>query len=450
MRFISTQLLLLVVFVHSLHAQQSMSLKEAIDFGVKNSYSVRMSQADMEKSEKKVREVLAYGLPQVNANGQFQHFITLPTTVIPANAFNPFAPADELVGVKFGTDFNVTGSIQASQLLFDGSYLVGLQASRNLANFSRLAVERSKVEATAEIEKAYYTAVVADENVKTIENMVTVLEKLYNETKLIFDNGLTESQDVDQIQLTVMNLKNGLSRAKLMRDAAYMTLKMQMGMSVEQELKLSDTPQNIVSSVALEQFGKDTFDPTTNVDYQMMQTQVTLNELNMRNEKMKYYPSLNAFFTQQYQAFRNDFDFFENKPWYPATIWGVQMQVPIFSSGMRNAKVAQTRIEMEKSQINLQQVDQALRIQSYMAQTEFLTALDAYNYQKESLALAESIQSKTLLKYKQGLASSLELSQAQNQYLNQQTNYITSLFNLLSAKAQLDRINSKSAGAITK
>jgi outer membrane protein len=405
-----------------------------------------MRKVGKERSER----YLAIGLPQISANGEFQHFITLPTTVIPASAFNPFAPADELVGVKFGTDFNVTGSIQASQLIFDGSYLVGLQASKNLANLSRLNVERSKIEAAAEIEKAYYTCVVAEENVKTLENMIVVLEKLAGETNAIFENGLTESQDVDQIKLTVMNVKNSLTRAKLMRDAAYMTLKLQMGMPVDQQITLSDNPQSIVSTLPLEQLAGYTFDPAANVDYQMMQTQVMLNELNMRNEKMKYYPSMAAFFTQQYQAFRNDFDFFADKPWYPATIWGVQMQVPIFSSGMRNARVEQMKIEMEKSKINLQQVDQALRVQAMMAQTQFLSALDAYNFQKESLALAESIQSKTLLKYKQGMASSLELSQSQNQYLSSQAAFIASLFDLLSAKAQLDKVNTRVAGTTSK
>lgn len=445
------KILLLIAWFLSpaVFAQQRFSLKDAVEFGKKNNYSVRMSQSDMQKSEKKVREVLAIGLPQVSASGQFMNYINLPTTVIPANAFNPAAPADELVGLKFGTDYNVTGTLTASQLLFDGSYLVGLQASKNLANLSRLNVERSEREAEAEISKAYYTAVVADENVKTIDNTVLLMEKLYQETKAVFENGLTESQDVDQINLTVSNLKNALSRAKLMRDASYMNLKLQMGMSLEQELALTETPEQIIASVGLEQISPENFDPKSNVDYQMLETQVRLNELNMKNEQMKYYPSLNAFFTQQYQAFRNEFDFFQDKPWYPATFWGVQMQIPIFSSGMRNAKVAQNRIELEKTEINLQQVDQALQLQSYMARTEYITALDAYKLQKESLALAESIQNKTLIKYKQGVASSMELTQAQNQYLEQQGNYIASLFNLLSAKASLDRINSKSSSPAT-
>ncbi|MBX7094187.1 MAG: TolC family protein [Flavobacteriales bacterium] len=438
------------VFALSAYGQQSMTLKDALDYGMKNNYSVKMSQADMEKSEKKVREVLAIGLPQINASGQFMNYLNLPTTVVPANAFNPSAPADQLIGLKFGTDYNVTGSVTASQLLFDGSYLVGLQATKNLANLSRLNVERTQREAQAEISKAYYTAVVADENVKTLENTVALMEKLLNETKAVFQNGLTESQDVDQIQLTVTNLKNALSRAKLMKDASIMSLKLQMGMPLEQELVIGENTDAIIGSVGLEQISLEGFDPSGNVDYQMLATQVKLNELNMQNEKMKYYPSLNAFFTHQYQAFRNDFDFFKDKPWYPATFWGVQMQIPIFSSGMRNAKVAQTRIEMEKSEINLQEIDQALKIQSYLARTEYVTSLDAFKLQKESLALAESIQNKTLIKYKQGLASSMELTTAQNQYLTQQANYISALFNLLSAKVGLDKINSKTQPSTTK
>ena len=423
-----------------LFAQQTLSLQEAVEYGVKNNYSIKMSDQDFQKSERKVREILAIGLPQISANGSFTNYINIPTSVIPANAFNPSAPPDELVPVQFGTDFNVTGTISVTQLLFDGSYLVGLQATKNLANLSRLNIERTERDVRNEIAKAYYTALVADENVKTLKQTLEVSTKLLDGLKIILENGLNEQQDVDQLILTVSTIKNALARAELMRNASYLALKLQMGMTLETEITLSDNLEAVISALNLESFAATEFNVEQNLDYQMLSTQVALNELNMDNEKMKNYPSLGAFFNHQYQAYRLEFDFFADKPWYPATMWGLQLQVPIFSSGMRKAKIAQARIEMEKSEINLQQLDQALKVQAYVAKSEFLNAVDAYRLQKESLALAESIQNKTLAKYKEGIVSSLDLNQAQNQYLTQQINYINSLFTLLTAKANFEKL----------
>lgn len=422
------------------YAQLELNLEQAIQTGIKNNYSVRLSQFDMEKSQKKVREILAIGLPQVNAEGNFNNFVNLPTTVIPANMFNPNAPSDELLGVKFGTDFSVTGSVTLTQLLFDGSYIVGLQATKNLAALSQMMVKRTENETKNEIIRAYYTAIVADENIKTLKATLDVVSKIANETKIISDNGLIESQDAEQLQLTVSTLKNALSRAEMMREASYLSLKMQMGLSLDTTITLTENMDAILASNDFNALKESALNLNQNLDHKMLETQITLNGLNMNNEKMKYYPSLGAFFTQQYQAFRNDFDFFADKPWYPATIWGLQLKVPVFSSGMRNARVEQAKVELEKSKVQLEQLDRALQLQTYISKAELTNAINSFNTQKEALALAESIQRKTMVKYKEGVVSSLELTMAQNQFLTAQANYIAAVFNLLSAKASLEKI----------
>ena len=262
-------------------SQQSFSLKEAKEYGKQNSYVLKNSRSDLEKSEKKVKEVLAIGLPQVNIEGTFQHFLNLPTTVIPANAFNPMAPADELIGVQFGTDFNVTGALKASQLLFDGSYLVGLQATRSIAQLSMLSVSKSVIEVENEITKAYNNVLVAQESVKTLKMIVENTEKLFKETKAIYETGLSEEQDVDQLDLTLTNLKNNLKRAEMMEEAAVLTLKLHMGMDLETPITLSDSMETLTGDVNAEQLSGESFSLENNVDHQMMETQVRLSELNM-------------------------------------------------------------------------------------------------------------------------------------------------------------------------
>jgi len=431
--------LLLFISFHS-YSQLSLNIDQAIETGVKNNYAVRISKMEMEKSELKVREILGIGMPQINATGGFTNFVNLPTTVIPANMFNPNAPADELLGVKFGTDFNVSASLTVSQLLFDGSYIVGLQATKNIANLSQIAGKRTENEIKNEILRAYYTAIISDENIKTLNASLETISKISNETNIIADAGLIESQDAEQLQLTVSTIKNAISRAEMMREASYLSLKMQMGVDIDTAIILTENMETILAATDFNALKELSLNTSENLDHKMVETQIVLNGLNMKNEKMKYYPNLGAFFTQQYQAFRNDFDFFQDKPWYPATIWGLSMNVPIFSSGMRNARVEQTRVEMEKSKIQLIQLDEALQLQVYISKAELTNAINTFENQKEALVLAESIQRKTMVKYKEGVISSIELSMAHNQYLTAQGNYIGSVFNLLSAKASLEKI----------
>lgn len=421
------------------NAQKSFTLEEARKYALENSYTLKSADAELRKSEQKIKEILAIGLPQVNANGSFQNNLVLPTTVLPANAFNPMADPDELIGIKFGTDFNVTGALTVSQLIFDGSYLVGLEATKGLKTLNELMIKKSEQDVLKEVTKAYYSVIVAAENEKTLRHSLAKVQKIYNETKIILENDLIESQDVDQLQITVSTLTNAVNRAERMKLLATQMLKFQIGLKLEEEIILSDSlllQTDSLSGITPEA----TMAPDKNVDHQLLMTQIMLNELDMKNQKMGYYPSMAAFFTQQYQAFRNDFNFFANQPWYPATIWGIQLSIPIFSSGMRQAKVEQAKINLEKSKIQMEQLDQSLQLRMFSLVTEFTSAAETVATEKQTLALADDIQRKTLVKYREGFASSLELAQSQNQYLGAQANYINALYSLLNAQAEIDHL----------
>ena len=328
-------------------AQNAFTLEQAQKFALENSYTIKSSEADLRKSEQKVKEILAIGLPQINAAGTFQNNLVLPTTVLPANAFNQMVDPDDLIAIKFGTNFNVTGSLTVTQLIFDGSYLVGLEATKGLKKLNELMIEKSAQDVLKELTKAYYSVLVAGENEKTLQLSLAKIQKVYNETKIIFDNGLIESQDVDQLQITISTLNNAVNRAGRMKSVALEMLKFHMGMKADQTLSLTDSLLLTNDSITQTNASTD-LSMGDNVDKQLLATQIMLNELDMKNQRMGYYPSLGAFFTQQYQALRNDFNFFGNYPWYPATIWGIQLNIPIFSSGMRKAKVEQAKINIEK------------------------------------------------------------------------------------------------------
>ena len=352
-------IILILLCPEIVSAQNAFTLEQAQKFALENSYIIKSIEADLRKSEQKIKEILAIGLPQINAAGTFQNNLVLPTTVLPANAFNPMANPDDLIGIKFGTDFNVTGSLTVTQLIFDGSYLVGLEASKGLKKLNELMIEKSAQDILKEVTKAYYSVLVAGENEKTLQLSLAKIQKIYNETKIIFDNGLIESQDVDQLQITISTLNNAMNRAGRMKSVALEMLKFHMGMKADQTLSLTDSLLLTNDSITQTNASTD-LSLGDNVDKKLLATQIMLNELDMKNQRMGYYPSLGAFFTQQYQALRNDFNFFGNYPWYPATIWGIQLNIPIFSSGMRKAKVEQAKINIEKSKIQMEQLEQEL------------------------------------------------------------------------------------------
>ena len=420
-------------------AQNAFTLEQAQKFALENSYTIKSSEADLRKSEQKVKEILAIGLPQINAAGTFQNNLVLPTTVLPANAFNPMANPDDLIAIKFGTNFNVTGSLTVTQLIFDGSYLVGLEATKGLKKLNELMIEKSAQDVLKEVTKAYYSVLVAGENEKTLQLSLAKIQKVYNETKIIFDNGLIESQDVDQLQITISTLNNAVNRAGRMKSVALEMLKFHMGMKADQTLSLTDSLLLTNDSISQTNASTD-LSLEDNVDKQLLATQIMLNELDMKNQRMGYYPSLGAFFTQQYQALRNDFNFFGNYPWYPATIWGIQLNIPIFSSGMRNAKVEQAKINIEKSKIQMEQLEHSLQFRLVALMSDLKNSVETFKTEKESLALADDIQRKSLIKYKEGFISSLELSMAQNQYLNAQANYINALYSILNTQTEIDHL----------
>lgn len=438
MKKVKILFVLLAVPIFSI-GQNNFTLEQAKKYSLEHSYTLKSSETEFKKSEQKIREILAIGLPQISAQGSFQNNLVLPTTVIPANAFNPMADPDELVGLKFGTDYNVTGSVTVNQLIFDGSYLVGLQATKGLARLNELMIKKSEQDVLNEVTKAYYAVIVASENSRTLRHSLEKTQKIYDETKVIFDNGLIESQDVDQLQITLSTLQNAVSRSERMKNVAIEMLKFQMGMPLDQTLTIADSLFSNTDSLG-NNIPTTTMNYESNIDHQLLKTQVMLNELDMKNQRMGYYPSLGAFFTQQYQALRNDFDFFADKPWYPATIWGIQLNIPIFSSGMRKAKVEQAKLNIEKSQIQLEQLDQSLQLRLFSLVNEYTTSSESVKTQKASLALADDIQRKSLIKYKEGVISSLELTQAQNQYLSAQSNYINALYALVNAQAEIDHL----------
>lgn len=419
--------------------EQAFTLKQAQEYALKNNYQRISAEKDVLIAKKKVMETTGIGLPRVDAEAQFQNFLELPVSLVPASVFNPNAPANQFSELRFGTDYNTTAKITATQLLFDGSYIVGLQASRTYKSFAEKSLEKTEIMVREDVAQAYYLCLVADENLKILKNIAESTAKLLDETTRVYQEGFAEEQSVDQLQLTVNNINNSLSEAERQKAIALNFLKFQMGLDLSSTISLTDNIDGLLGEVSAEDAFAKEFKVESNIEHQIIKVNEDLMKLNLRKERFAFAPSLAAFFNHQQQNMSNKFEVFSGGTWYPSTLWGLSLKLPIISGGMRLAKMGQAKLDYEKAVNTTKQVEQSLMLQVQQAKSSYTSSYSIYTNQKDGLRIAEKINNNSVKKYTEGLISSMELTQTQTQYLETEAKYIKSLLDLFNSTSQLKK-----------
>jgi len=440
---------------------QKFSLKEAQAYASKNNYTIKNAIKDINIARGKIRETTAIGLPQVSGSVSYNNMLDIPTMMLPdfltpsiigTNVRYGVLPSSYLdsisygaaIPVQFGTQHNASFSASISQLVFNGEYIVGLQAAKIFLELSQKSLTKSEMDIKEMVAQSYFLVLVAEENKKILKINYENLKKTLSETKEMYNEGFVEETDVDQLQLTTTNLKNILASVERQTKVAYRLLKFQMGLDLSQKIELTENLEDILNQANIQLLFVQEFDINGHIDYQLLKTQEGLSILNLKRQKSAYLPSMAAFFSYQKSALRREFDFFESgKDWYPTTILGFQLEVPIFSSGMKHFKVRQATEELDKIRNTKLQVEQGLLLEVEQARNDFSTAQEKYFNEKENMELSKKIYDKTLLKYQEGVSSSYELTQTQSQYVNTQSNYFNSIFEFLNARSKLEKILTK-------
>jgi outer membrane protein len=433
-----------IIITTSGNAQEvkSFTLQEAINQALQHNYELAQSKLDIEISKRKVKETTAIGLPQVNGEANYNNYIDIPTQVAEASVFDPTAPPGILVPLQFGLPNSMSAGITASQLLFDGSYFVGLKAAKEYVHAAELGLQRSEIEVKNGVAQTYYAAVAAEENISALKENKENIEKMYSETLVMYESGFLEEQDADQMKLLRSNISNQLDYANRQLENVMNMLKIQMGIPISETIELSENIETIVNAQSSQSMTllDQSFSVERHIDYISLNQNQKLSELSLSNERARYYPQLGAFFNHSQNAYRKDFDFLKSgSPWYPTTLWGIQLKVPIFSSLQGHQRVQQAKLELAKIQSQKMLVEQNLNMQAMSARNNYSSALDRYQSTKEDLELAKSIKEKTRIKYNAGLASSRDLTSTENQYLTSLGNYINTSMELLNSKLALDK-----------
>ncbi|MFW5707039.1 MAG: TolC family protein [Bacteroidota bacterium] len=415
-----------------------LSLEQAVEHALEHNYELRNARADLNIADRQVWEITAQGLPQVSGTLGYQYFIDIPTSLVPAEFFN--GEPGEFAEIQFGTEQNLTASLSVNQLIFDGSYIIGLRAARIFRELAAQSFELSELEVKTLVTETYYLNLATSENLSIVRENLSNLEDNLRQTQLLFEEGFTDAINVDQLRLAVANLRSNIlsleRQEKMMRDL----LKFQIGLEVNQPIALTDNIESLFQNVSLENLTVQEFDPQRHINYRVLKSQEDFQLMAMRRQISFYLPTISAFYTHQEDAQRNEFNFFEGgEPWFPTSIIGLNINVPIFSSGLRRSRVQQARLELEKAKNNTYMMEQSLLLQKQEASNEIQSALEQFTNEKENLELAQRILERTTIMHREGLATSLELTQASDQLLTTQANYINAMFEFLNAKNKLDQ-----------
>ncbi len=415
------------------------TLEEAIVFGIKNNYSSRIATKEVEKTLKQKWEIIAQGLPQISGNVDYQNYIKQPVTLIPAEIAG--GEPGSFVPVRFGTKQNLGGTATWNQLIFDGSYIVGVQSAKTLLQISRNAKTKTDQSVKEAIISAYGNVLLAQESVSIFENNVNSIDKNFQDTKKIFENGLAEEEDVEQLNITLLGLQNNLNRSRRMRDISYEMLNLTLGLPVETKLTLvEDLDALAMKYYDLSLLTKE-IPVEENIDYRIAENSAEAAEIFVKLEKTKALPTLTGFVNYGFQGFSETFTFFnQDQDYFTQSILGVSLNIPIFSSGLRSARTQQKQLEYEQALIDLDATENRVRLDINSARNDYEFSLENYQTQKQNLELAKRIEKKNQIKFFEGLGSSFELSEAQRQLFSAQQELLQSMLNVITTKTALENL----------
>lgn len=419
------------------------SLEEARAFAAEHNYDVINALKDIEIAQKQVNETTAIGLPQIEGKVSYNDFIDIPTQLIPAEFLDPTDPdlAGTFFPVKFGTKYNLTASLTASQLLFSGEYIVGLQASKVFKGLTEKQYDKMLIQLDRTVAESYYMVLVAERNKTIIDSTLISLKEIREANQALYENGFLEDTDVDQVNLLISDLEATLINIDNNLEISRNMLKFTMGLKLENEIVLTDELDELLEQVDKEVLYQSAFDYRKNIDYKLLENQQELAYLDLKRYKSQYLPQLYTFFNFQENAFRQEWNFLKSgEDWFKTTLWGVELNVPIFQSGARSSKVSQAKIQIDKLQVMDEKLKAGLNIQVSTVKNNFLNSWKVYQNKKDGLELSLKIYEKTQQKLKEGVSSSIELQQNYNQYLNSESDYVMAILDLLNNKLQLEEL----------
>ncbi|MBQ4913600.1 TolC family protein [Maribacter sp. MMG018] len=433
---------LFIIVVHFNYGQEqtnSFTLDEAIAYALENNYSAINADRDLIDAQKQKWETIAAGLPQINGEISYQNQLKQPVTVIPAEIFG--GEAGTYVDVVFSQPQTTTATATLTQQIFDGSYIVGVQATKAFLSYSANNKEKTALEVRKSVVESYGNVLLAQESVAILEKNKETLEKNLYETTKLFENGLADEESVEQLQITLSSVESQLKNALRLEKITLQMLNVVMGLDLDHPTQLKEDLENLTEKkIDLDLLESD-FKIENNVDYKLALNQNEQRFFEWKLAKSRALPTLNAFVNYGTSAYSDTFSFLDSEQqWYNSSIMGFNLNIPIFSSLKRNASTQRAKIALEKAKTQLTEAEQQIKLQLENARSNYVLAIEEYQTSKNNLALAERIERKNQIKYTEGIATSFELRQAQIQLYTAQQEYLQDMVEVINKKTELETI----------
>ncbi|MFY7849444.1 MAG: TolC family protein [Bacteroidia bacterium] len=417
-----------------------LTLKEALSMAEKNNLSHRNTITDIGLAQQKVKEVQSIGLPQVNAAASFNQYVRIPGSYIP----NFTGQGPDFIFIAFQQKYAASANIQASWLMYDGTYLLGLRAAKEFVQVSRLLAEKSETDLEQNVTRAYALCLNTVKNLELIDQNRRMLEKNLSDIKEIYAAGFAEKLDVDRLQLSLDNLS--VQREKLLTVVAMTQnmLKMAMGIAMDQPIVLTEDLETFEKSILVDGNGDAALQPSARIEHQLLNQTLRLSFYDEKRYKVGYTPTLVGFVTHQRNTNRPEFNFLEsnlpiNNTWVPATIWGLNLSVPIFDGFRKQSQIRQVQLNRDKTLNQIQEFERFAGMEYINARQSWVTALQAVEVQRKNKDLAERIYEQVNTKFREGVGSTVEILSAETELKNAQIQYLNALYELSLSKIDLKK-----------
>ena len=448
--------LIIIIFLTncSLNAQQKFSLQEAIDYGLKNHSEIKMANLDVQDAEAQITEFRSIGIPQVTGSINYQYYIAAPVNPIEdfitpsvyavleeeqVPGVNPFEGPPETFEFSFFQKNNLSANLDASWLLFDGSYLTGLRGARMFRDLNRKSIDVKEEKLRADITKAYMSILIALENKKTLEKNIQNITKSLSEAQAFYENGFLEKLDVDRVLLSLENVSTEKEKIDQLIAISYNLLKFQMYYPLDLEIEISEDLKTLVNLFKIEDIKtNENVDFNKRAEFEQIEMGADLNTLNIERLKKGYLPSVMARANYNQSLQRKNLFSGDEIGFIPQSSVSLGINIPIYDGSQKKGQIQQAKIEQERLELQKSEFKRGVTLQVKTAQMQYINAKKTLKNRERALEIVQGIYDKTQIKFKEGVGSSLEVSQAESQLFSAQANHINALYDLLITKTDLD------------
>ncbi len=439
--FILVHSFTVITRAQSIEGVTRLTLDKCIEYALSHNENIKISDIDVDIARAQAGEYLAQGLPQLEGAATFNKNFIIRRTFVPANIFDPSAPEGEVIELQFGTPYDGNVGLNFSQMIFDGSYFVGLKAARTLTGLNRKELTRSKIDVVENVVKAYYAVLVNNENLELVRANYNRLDTLLEETRIMYENGFAEKIDLNRTLVEFNNVKSQLNSTRIRANISLYLLKFQMGMYLEQEIEImeefSDLDLDVADLLNME------MNYSQRIEHSILRTNVELSELDMKNNIVQYLPRIDLIASWGLNAGVQDAEklvqWGERRIWPDYQVAGISIYMPIFDGLMKSKKIQQNKLKIRQLNYQRSLLEKNIFVEVHEKRGQLRASLDRLKNQEENMELAREVYDHTKLKYQEGLGSNLEVIEADNAFKQAQTNYFNAMYDALVAKIELEK-----------